>query len=219
MASDASGMGLTPDELVQAIDAARVDTDEARVTGLEMQVSDDYATASADLVRPQHALETLRQPDGVATYEYSGSRLVIATRRIVTRRGSYVMLVLADGSDDSLEVRAAYRLYADGDEARVVEDPSQAFAWLLIRYGVDFTNEGRRVRFLPAIVVDANPPRNMGEFEEVIATALPWILPGDEGELFASIRAMVRSTGQTVIAWPFAILIDRYKAEVRPRRR
>jgi hypothetical protein len=113
------------------------------------------------------------------------------------------------------------RLYADSDEelSRFVASPSYAFATVLDRYCLDYTAEGKRVRFVPVVLIPREKfPKGMaaGDVIQAIWDALE---TGEESQSFQGHFMLPDGDEPARLLWPFVIATDRYQADVRRFRR
>jgi hypothetical protein len=199
----------TPDELLQAIDATRVDVDPA-VRALSARFQPGFELLSAGIVRRQSATEALKRPDGFALYEHKDRRVVICTRRMP----GWTLLVLADVMPDALYPRCAYRLAGTDDAAQLADDPTRALSWFLERFGVRYAaTPGRLVWFVPIVVV----PRAVATVEEAI-DLLAFEDATENVQLVALARTELRPP-RTTYVWPFGLLKGSYRKAARSGRR
>ncbi len=204
------------DELLAAIEATRAHTPPT-FREVVVNIGPPYLEFSAGLVPETYARDAVEHPDGIALYEHSDMQVVMATRVRTGPRGPYLLLIIGDLDGGTLAIRCAFRLDPDEDErATLAADPSRAFAWFLERFGGDFMSRGRRVRFLPAVVISGQP-RNMGEYTQMLGEAIAPLKP-DRGESAIVAFHSKAESGRVLVAWPFIVIEDVYTEEVRRRR-
>lgn len=195
----------TRDELLLALDAAVIDEATPAVDyGAEVMGRDMLADATGGTVRPSHALDATKNPDGVAVMEYDRERFFLATKLVTTSRGDFVLLTAGPETKQSRNIAAAYRVYSP-DATTLATTPTAAFAHLLEQHGVPYRNGDTRVRFVPTLEIQQGPSMEAQAINADIVRELD--LPVGEG-VSLTFNMAIRSAGPNKplrLAWPYVI--------------
>lgn len=179
---------------------------------VEAEVSGSFGPASADIVRPAHAIDALRHPDDLVTFEYQDFHVVIATRAVTTANGAFVLMVLVYERQDKLFVESAFRLYLPTDEARAsASDAKHTFLAFLERNAIPYESAGRRVLFIPIHRFAASPTLD-------IAQAFG-LQPQDGPNFIFSGSVRHNDDESWTFAWPFLVNADEYYRDITEHQR
>jgi len=200
-------------------DLASIPTGGVTVTDLFRRVCEETGD-----VRSVHAVQALRQPSAVASYELAQVRILLVTRRVTSSKHPYTLLLIASvRNGDQTEILLGFHIY---DDAVVLSEetlPFDVFAVLLERYGVPIEVGGLRALFIPRATVEL-PELLPGETSEdrmrmAAKAILPVALPQEEPFLYAHTKFRDKTMRTMDVAWAFAILIERYRCDIRRHRR
>jgi hypothetical protein len=163
-------------------------------------------------VRSVHAIEALQHPTAVRHYSLNGDTFLLATKRVAVARKPYTLLVIgAVLKDGTTDIDLAFRLYDNETHSteQVLNDPLFAFTTLLERYGVPVTVGGLQGLFIPKATVAFE------QGQDIISGRFP---SGEDVTVHAIVKPATDSKTASV-AWAFALLAKRYRADVRRHRR
>jgi hypothetical protein len=163
-------------------------------------------------VRSVHAIEAIQHPSAVRQYSLDGDSFLLATKRVAVARKPYTLLVIAAAKKDgATEIDLAFRLYDDEVHSteQVLNDPLFAFTTLLEHYGVPVTVGDLQGLFIPRATVD------FGHAQDILGGRF---LSGEDVNVHAIVKLATDSKTASV-AWAFAWLSKRYRADVRRHRR
>jgi hypothetical protein len=194
------------DELVEALEAVRIDPEAGKYSVRTGEAFDDQ---SLGVVRRGHAEAAVQVPDGLGLYEYAENRMFIATQAVRAKDEGFVLVVLGGEQGKRREIDSAFRLYCADEEAlSLAANPSEAFATFLARHGLLFTSGGRRVRFVPAHIVEI--PRGAQDFDVFGEMGIN-VTPLHEITVSMSMKL---SSDRAQIAWPFVLDRTSYREEL-----
>jgi hypothetical protein len=208
----------TADEIVAALEATRAADPPA---GPYVRVpAARYTSMTHDVLRQAHAHDTVLRPDAAASFEQS-----VATLHLWSRKGPdggpWVALATSvTRVEQGIVVDAGFRVPADSPEhaAELAMDPARALATLLIRFGLSYYSENRRVYLTPLHVTSL-----AGQLEDLgpdqFARAVGLETPPDGSAVAVNVAVARSRDGLTRLAWLFVLDLTRYAAEARPRRR
>jgi hypothetical protein len=165
-------------------------------------------------VRSVQAIEAMRQPDRLATYDLGNNMsIVLATKWIGVAAEPYMMLLFAVIREvDEMEIHLGFRLYPNGHELTKETHPFDALMQFLARYGlaVRVANQEGLLLARAQVTLPAK-----GDEELVKVRAEP------EENLIVSAAIRIQNTTPQIadVAWAFAISVKRYRADLARHRR
>jgi hypothetical protein len=212
-----SEQGQSPEQLAAALAAIRVDLDfpaKEYAVGIEGPNSDAFNAQSMNAVRPQHALDAVRNPDDVAVYAYQDARMFLATK---VPTGDFVLLVIGSEAGKQRTIQVAYRLYGEESEVRsLATDASAAFQTLLERFAIPFKSKGRDVVFVPVLTGQIPPT---GQLDLTGLSGLVGIDLVGRRSLTLNMSLKISDQGQVTLAWPFIVDTAEYERQLKRHRR
>jgi hypothetical protein len=175
----------------------------------DLEVSDLFRAESAEVVRPAHAVEAFLDPDQLTVFEFEGSELSLATRRIELGNEPYTLLIIAfnpPGAPKQLSL--GFRVF-DDDNATTPVDPEDCLDAFLRRHGIVLTVGDQTGVFVRRARLEAGS-----------ASPLSLIhLDSSPARCIVSALVRVDAAGWADLSWVFAIDRDSYEQDVRAHRR
>jgi hypothetical protein len=165
-------------------------------------------------VRSVHAIEALQRPSAVVNYQLGEVTILLVTRRVTLASHPYTLLVIASVRDmNQTDILLGFRIY-DGDDSDLANNPHpfDVFMVLLKRYGVSVEVGNHHGLFIPRANVEIPP----GGVQQLVRGQMP-----KEEHILVHALIKVRDTtpGTADVAWAFAILIGRYRSDIRRHKR
>lgn len=164
-------------------------------------------------VRTAHAIEVLQNPEARAEYEIDGEKVILATRRVTLGYEPYTLLIIASSKEDGrTDIYLGFRLYDEAGKATgEMREPFEVFRTLLERYGTPVEVGDQVSIFIPRAKVPI-----AGQAPSAIVRGRA---PEGEPFLVSAIVKVNEPDGIADVAWAFAILTGRYRANVRTHNR
>jgi hypothetical protein len=205
---EASAKLATTLEAITAVDPSPWAGGSAVIMGMEA-----FDAMSGGVARANHARDAARSPDSTVTFEYQGSRMVIATRATHLPRQDFVLIVVGGwGQAGKPIITAAYRLYRPPDEVdALAADARQAFQAFLEEHAIEYQPEpeGEPEIFRPVITGPI-----IGDPMETISAALG--LQQRPGRYWTVNGQGRQNPDDTMtMTFPFAVDLDDYRESAR----
>jgi hypothetical protein len=164
-------------------------------------------------VRSVHAIEALQHPTAVADYSLDDTTIILATRRITHAEYPYTLLLLASVQNNKTSIALGFRIYDYGDP-KLAENPHpfDVFMVLLERYGALVEVGEHQGLFIPRanVEIPSGGPQQVIRVPQVPA----------KGKTFVhAIIKISEASPRIDVAWAFAILSDKYRADIQKNRR
>jgi hypothetical protein len=178
-----------------------------------------YAAMSRDVLRQTHAHDAAERPDASAEYEGSVAPLRLWTRRGPGGAAWTALATSVTALDGRTAIDAGYRVPADSPEhaADLAADPAAALGTLLVRYGLSYFSERRRVYITPLHVASLPAPlAELGPDRFARAVGLETPQPGTD--VAVNVAVSRSRDGLSRLAWLFVLDLTRYAEDARGRR-
>lgn len=211
------------DELLSAIEAAETESpDGFSGVPFDVQGSATFDLQASDVVvRPNVAVAAMQNPDATIQVYAWGDALIFHGCRLTSEATPpFVLFTYGHVANNSRFVDGALRIYDESEKQlqQIASNPSLAFATILGRYGIDYDASGKRVRFVPVVVIpagliDMTQPPTFERVWPVIALKLNIEIPAEE--MISNMNMRLTPEGEIQLVWPFALDIHAYTADVR----
>lgn len=199
------------DEVMTALRAVVV---EAEYPALQYAVSvynhEAFIDGSFDVVRPAHAENAARLPDGVVVFPHDEITICMTSTLVEppAPKAPFALLTLGFDEEMSRRIRFAYRIYATAGEdlPAIAADPVAAFHAFLMRYGMTFRSPedlNRALRFVPALVLERPSPQSHFKVDG-----------GEDVDRLVVAGARRERDGRGIVVWQYVVNGDAYLADV-----